>query len=28
MPYHEVLLEAVLPGVERIAEALEETLSA
>jgi len=28
MPYHEVLLEAVLPGVERIAEALEATLSA
>ncbi len=28
MPYHEVLLAAVLPGVERIAEALEETLSA
>jgi len=28
MPYHEVLLDAVLPGVDRIAEALEETLSA
>jgi len=28
MPYHEVLLDAVLPGVDRIAVALEETLSA
>ena len=26
MPYHPVLLEAVLPGVEQIAQRLEETL--
>ncbi|MND06323.1 2-oxoisovalerate dehydrogenase subunit beta [compost metagenome] len=27
MPYHEVLLNAVLPGVDTITEAIERTLS-
>ena len=28
MPYHPILLEAVLPSVERISDALERVLSA